>query len=84
MSIETLGDERLAELVINDRELDALIRVLYVVMDNFWLDATEESVLERLLDATATPPIRRGDTHARRHSHVRSLEHRGIVGARPR
>jgi hypothetical protein len=41
-----------AELVLEDAERQAAIRVLYVVKDNFWLDTVEESLLERLL-ATA-------------------------------
>jgi hypothetical protein len=41
-----------AGLVIGPTEREAVIRVLYVVKDNFWLDDVEESVLERLLEAS--------------------------------
>jgi hypothetical protein len=47
---ETLEAETLTALVLNETERDALVRVLYVVMDNFWLDDIEESLLERLLE----------------------------------
>jgi hypothetical protein len=39
-----------AGLIIRPAEREALIRVLYVVKDNFWLDDVEESLLERLLE----------------------------------
>ena len=82
MTVETMSDRPLAELVVDDAEVAALIRVLYVVKDNFWLDAAEESVLERLLETSERHPITRADRHARRHSHLRGLEHRGAHGAR--
>ena len=41
-----------AGLIIRPAEREAAIRVLYVVKDNFWLDDVEESVLERLLEAS--------------------------------
>jgi hypothetical protein len=49
-AIETLKAERLVALVLGEPERDALVRVLYVVKDNFWLDDVEESLLERLLE----------------------------------
>jgi hypothetical protein len=49
-AIETLDTERLVALVLSDSERDALVRALYVVKDNFWLDDVEESLLERLLE----------------------------------
>jgi hypothetical protein len=36
---------------LSAHEQAVLIRVLYVVKDNFWLDEAEESLLERLLEA---------------------------------
>jgi hypothetical protein len=41
-----------AGLIIRPAEREAVIRVLYVVKDNFWLDDVEESLLERLLENT--------------------------------
>jgi hypothetical protein len=38
---------------LSGEERDALIRVLYVVKDNWWLDEREEDVLRRLLEAVA-------------------------------
>ena len=49
-AIETLETERLVALVLSEAERDALVRALYVVKDNFWLDDVEESLLERLLE----------------------------------
>jgi hypothetical protein len=49
-AIETLETERLVGLVLGEEERDALVRVFYVVKDNFWLDEIEESLLERLLE----------------------------------
>jgi hypothetical protein len=49
-TVETLETERLVALVLGEAERDALVRVLYVVKDNFWLDDIEESLLERLLE----------------------------------
>ena len=49
-TIETLETERLVALVLSERESEALVRALYVVKDNFWLDEVEESLLERLLE----------------------------------
>ena len=49
-AIETLETERLVALVLNETEMEALVRALYVVKDNFWLDDTEQSLLERLLE----------------------------------
>jgi hypothetical protein len=49
-AIQTLETERLVALVLSEAERDALVRVLYVVKDNFWLDDNEESLLERLLE----------------------------------
>ena len=48
---EQTNDEIPVALVISEPERAALVRVLYVVKDNFWLDESEESVLERLLEA---------------------------------
>jgi hypothetical protein len=39
---------------LGEEERDALIRVLYVVKDNWWLDEREENLLQRLL--AAVPP----------------------------
>jgi hypothetical protein len=47
---EILETETLIALVLGEREREALVRVLYVVKDNFWLDEVEESLLERLLE----------------------------------
>ena len=41
-AIETLETGRLVALVLSEAERDALVRVLYVVKDNFWLDDVEE------------------------------------------
>jgi hypothetical protein len=49
-AIETLDAERLVALVLGEAERDALVRVLYVLKDNFWLDDIEESLLEWLLE----------------------------------
>ena len=49
-TIEALQAERLDALVISETERDALVRVLYVVKDNFWLDDVEQSLLDRLLE----------------------------------
>ena len=40
-------------LVLSEAEREALLRVLYVVKDNFWLDDVEEALLERLLEPLA-------------------------------
>ena len=53
-TVEALEAERLVALVLGESEREALVRVLYVVKDNFWLDDVEQSVLDRLLG--------RGDT----------------------
>lgn len=45
---EILDAEILVALVLTSPERDALVRALYVVKDNFWLDDTEESLLQRL------------------------------------
>jgi hypothetical protein len=45
---EILDAESLVALVLTSPERDALVRALYVVKDNFWLDDTEESLLQRL------------------------------------
>ena len=47
---EALETERLVALVLGDPEREALVRVLYVVKDNFWLDDVEQSLLDRLLE----------------------------------
>jgi len=49
-AIQTLETERLVALVLSASERDALVRALYVVKNNFWLDDIEESLLERLLE----------------------------------
>jgi hypothetical protein len=49
-AVETFETEKLVALVLGEAEIDALVRVLYVVKDNFWLDDIEESLLERLLE----------------------------------
>jgi hypothetical protein len=40
-------------LALSEAEREALLRVLYVVKDNFWLDDVEEAMLERLLEPRA-------------------------------
>jgi hypothetical protein len=47
-AVETLDAERFVALVLTEQERAVLVRVLYVVKDNFWLDTIEESLLERL------------------------------------
>lgn len=37
-----------ASLLLGEQELLALVRALYVVKDNWWLDETEERLLGRL------------------------------------
>jgi hypothetical protein len=46
----------LSSFPLSGDERDALIRVLYVVKDNWWLDEREEDVLRRLLEAVAPAP----------------------------
>jgi hypothetical protein len=46
----TFETESLVALVLSDAEREALVRVLYVVKDNFWLDDVEQSLLDRLLE----------------------------------
>jgi hypothetical protein len=43
-------------LALSEAEREALLRVLYVVKDNFWLDDVEEAMLERLLEPRARAP----------------------------
>ena len=47
---ETFETESLVALVLSEPERNALVRVLYVVNDNFWLDDVEQSLLDRLLE----------------------------------
>jgi hypothetical protein len=47
---ETFERESLVALVLSEPERNALVRVLYVVKDNFWLDDVEQSLLDRLLE----------------------------------
>ena len=49
-TLEALETERLVALVLGEAEREALVRVLYVVKDNFWLDDVEQSLLDRLLE----------------------------------
>ncbi len=49
-TIEPLETERLVALVLSEAEREALVRLLYVVNDNFWLDDVEQSLLDRLLE----------------------------------
>jgi hypothetical protein len=49
-AVEAEKTESLTALVLTSAERDALVRALYVVKDNFWLDDVEESLLERLLE----------------------------------
>jgi hypothetical protein len=42
------GRARMRSLRLNREELDALVAVLYVVKDNWWLSEIEEEVLQRL------------------------------------
>ena len=46
-AVEVVDRESLA---LSEAEREALLRVLYVVKDNFWLDDVEEAILERLLE----------------------------------
>ncbi len=43
-------------LQLSEEERQALIRVFYVVKDNWWLDEREQSLLERLLAGVAAEP----------------------------
>ena len=52
MTVEVAETESLL-LAVSEAEREALLRVLYVVKDNFWLDDVEEAMLERLLEPLA-------------------------------
>ena len=52
VTVEVTETESLL-LVVTGAEREALLRVFYVVKDNFWLDDVEEALLERLLEPLA-------------------------------
>jgi len=49
VTVEVAETESLV-LVLSESEREALLRVLYVVKDNFWLDDIEQELLERLVE----------------------------------
>ena len=53
MTVAEVADTKSLPLALNEAEREALLRVLYVVKDNFWLDDVEEAMLERLLEPHA-------------------------------
>ena len=56
MTVVEVADTDSLPLALSEAEREALLRVLYVVKDNFWLDDVEEAVLERLLEPQARAP----------------------------
>ena len=52
VTVEVTETESLL-LAVTGAEREALLRVFYVVKDNFWLDDVEEALLERLLEPLA-------------------------------
>ena len=52
VTVEVTETESLL-LAVTGAEREALLRVFYVVKDNFWLDEVEEALLERLLEPLA-------------------------------
>ena len=56
MTVVEVADTDSLPLALSEAEREALLRVLYVVKDNFWLDDVEEAILERLLEPRARPP----------------------------
>ena len=53
MTVVEVADTQSLPLALSEKEREALLRVLYVVKDNFWLDDVEEAMLERLLEPLA-------------------------------
>ena len=53
VTVAEVADTKSLPLALNEAEREALLRVLYVVKDNFWLDDVEEAMLERLLEPHA-------------------------------
>ena len=53
VTVVEVGNTGSLPLALSEAEREALLRVLYVVKDNFWLDDVEEAMLERLLEPLA-------------------------------
>ena len=53
VTVVEVADTQSLPLALSEEEREALLRVLYVVKDNFWLDEVEEAMLERLLEPLA-------------------------------
>jgi hypothetical protein len=53
VTVVEVADTQSLPLALSEKEREALLRVLYVVKDNFWLDDVEEAMLERLLEPLA-------------------------------
>jgi hypothetical protein len=53
VAVVEVADTQSLPLALSEEEREALLRVLYVVKDNFWLDDVEEAMLERLLEPLA-------------------------------
>ncbi len=53
VTVVEVADTQSLPLALSEEEREALLRVLYVVKDNFWLDDVEEAMLERLLEPLA-------------------------------
>jgi len=49
IQVEVRETELPVMLLLTEDERAAILRVFYVVKDNFWLDGAEASILERLL-----------------------------------
>jgi hypothetical protein len=56
VTVVEVADTDSLPLALSEAEREALLRVLYVVKDNFWLDDVEEAMLERLLEPRALAP----------------------------
>jgi hypothetical protein len=48
--VAALSEPHRPGFALSAEDREALIRVLYVVKDNWWLDEQEEDVLQRLLE----------------------------------
>jgi hypothetical protein len=53
VTVVEVADTQSLPLALSEKEREALLRVLYVVKDNFWLDDVEEAMVERLLEPLA-------------------------------
>ena len=53
VTVVEVADTQSLPLALSEAEREALLRVLYVVKDNFWLDDVEEAMVERLLEPLA-------------------------------